>query len=108
MKILALAGLTLFATTSFADEAADKQAFDARCAKCHAQSGTGTFMLGRRLGKDKAMLERRNDLPPELIRHVVRNGIVSMPAITRVEVTDNELESITRYLTRAHTPGDTR
>ena len=100
MKIVALALLTLFAVTARADEAADKQAFDARCAKCHAETGTGTFMLGRRLGKDRAMLERRTDLPRELIRHVVRNGIVSMPPLTRVEVTDAELEAVIRHLTR--------
>lgn len=100
MKLIALAVSILAALPAVADEAADKQAFAARCAKCHAESGTGTFMLGRRLGKEQAMLERRTDLPPALIRHVVRNGIVSMPPITRVEVTDAELDAIVRYLTR--------
>jgi cytochrome c5 len=82
------------------DEALDKQVYAARCVKCHGESGTGTFMLGRRVGKETAMLERRTDLPPDLIRHVVRNGIVSMPPITRVEVTDTELDAIVRHLTR--------
>lgn len=100
MNIAALVVLTLLAVTAFANEATDKQAFDARCAKCHAEAGTGTFMLGRRLGKDRAMLERRTDLPAALIRHVVRNGIVSMPPMTRVEVTDGELDAIVRHLTR--------
>jgi mono/diheme cytochrome c family protein len=100
MKCAALVLLTLCAAATLADEVADKQAFTARCAKCHAAAGTGTFMLGRRLGKDRAMLEQRTDLPPELIRHVVRNGIVSMPPLTRVEVTDAELDAIVRYLTR--------
>jgi mono/diheme cytochrome c family protein len=83
-----------------ADPNMDQQVFAARCAKCHGETGTGTFMLGRRHGKELGMLERRTDLAPELIRHVVRNGIVSMPAITRVEVTDEELDAIVRYLTR--------
>jgi cytochrome c5 len=100
MKIAALVLLMCFTGAAFADEAADKQAFDVRCAKCHAESGTGTFMLGHRLGNDQAMLERRTDLPPELIRYAVRNGIVSMPPLTRVEVTDAELDAIVRYLTR--------
>ena len=91
------------ASYAVADETSDKQAFAARCAKCHAESGTGTFMLGRRHGKDKAMLETRTDLAPQFIRHVIRNGIVSMPAITRVEVTDAELDAIVRYLTRTQT-----
>jgi len=72
--------------------------FEKVCAKCHIEGGTGTFMLGRRLGKEKALLEERNDLRPDFIRHVVRNGILGMPAITRVEVTDAELEVIVRYL----------
>lgn len=92
--------MCLLAHAALADEAADQQVFAVRCIKCHGESGSGTFMLGRRLGKDKAMLERRVDLAPELIRHVVRNGIVSMPPITRVEVTDVELDAIVRYLTR--------
>ncbi len=86
-----------------AQESNDRQIYADRCAKCHGETGTGTFMLGRRLGKEKAMLEQRVDLAPELIRHVVRNGIVSMPAITRVEVTDAELDAIVRYLTRTRT-----
>lgn len=102
-RLICLLLTTCLTLCAGADETADKQVFAARCAKCHAESGTGTFMLGRRLGKDKAMLEARTDLAPELIRHVVRNGIVSMPAITRVEVTDAELDAIVRYLTRTRT-----
>jgi mono/diheme cytochrome c family protein len=86
-----------------AQESSDRQIYADRCVKCHGETGTGTFMLRRRLGKDKGMLEQRIDLAPELIRHVVRNGIVSMPAITRVEVTDAELDAIVRYLTRTRT-----
>jgi cytochrome c5 len=89
----------LAAASAHADAARDKQVFDARCTKCHGETGTGTFMLGRRLGNERAMLERRDDLAAEFVRHVVRNGIVSMPAITRVEVTDEELDAIVRHLT---------
>ena len=104
---LAAALLCLMACASHADVRSDKRAFDAHCAKCHGATGTGTFMLGRRLGKDNAMLEQRADLAPELIRHAVRHGIVSMPAITRVEVTDAELDAIVRYLTRRSAPAPT-
>ena len=86
-----------------ADSASDKQTYTARCVKCHGESGTGTVMLGRRLGKDKGMLERRADLQSVFVRHVVRNGIVSMPPLTRVEVTNDELDAILRYLTRSQT-----
>jgi len=83
-----------------ADNATDKAAFDTHCRKCHDVGGTGTFMLERRLGKDKALLETRTDLADAYIRHVVRNGVVSMPWISRVELTDAELDAIARYLMR--------
>lgn len=107
MKTLLAMLLCLLACQARSDANADKRAFDTHCAKCHGPTGTGTFMLGRRLGQDSAMLERRKDLAPELIRHVVRNGIVSMPAITRVEVTDAELDAIVRHLTRRPAPAPT-
>jgi len=101
--VLVSMALCAFATLTYAQESSDRQIYADRCVKCHGETGTGTFMLGRRLGKEKGMLEHRIDLTPELIRHVVRNGIVSMPAITRVEVTDAELDAIVRYLTRTRT-----
>jgi cytochrome c5 len=98
-----LAALFLFCAlginVAYADTT-DKAVFDKHCRKCHDDVGTGTFMLNRRLGKDKALLEARTDLAPVYIRHVVRNGVISMPWISRVEVTDEELDSIVRYLTR--------
>ena len=71
-----------------------------RCGKCHLDGGTGTFMLGRRLGKDKALLEDRTDLNPGYVRRVVRHGVNSMPWFTPVELPDAELAAIVTYLTR--------
>lgn len=99
MKTVAGVALLLLCSSTFAADGG-QEAFTARCLKCHGDSGTGTVMLARRLGKEKSLIESRTDLAPEFIRHVVRNGIVSMPAITRVEVTDDELKAITQYLTR--------
>jgi mono/diheme cytochrome c family protein len=59
-----------------ADVAAGRALFQAHCSKCHAEGGTGAFMLGRRLGKEKALLEDRRDLDPAYVRHVVRHGVV--------------------------------
>jgi mono/diheme cytochrome c family protein len=74
--------------------------FHAKCGYCHLQGGTGTIMLGFRLGKDKALLENRTDLRADYIRHVARAGIGSMPRLTRIEVPDSELDLIAAYLTR--------
>jgi mono/diheme cytochrome c family protein len=72
--------------------------FRARCGICHLAGGTGTFMLGRRLGASNALLAERTNLDPAYVKHVVRNGIVSMPRITRAEVSDAELQAIVAYL----------
>lgn len=68
------------------------------CGICHLKGGTGTFMLGRRLGKERALLADRTDLQAPYVVAVVRNGLNSMPAFTRVEVTDRELSAIAAYL----------
>jgi mono/diheme cytochrome c family protein len=79
--------------------------FHARCGYCHVAGGTGTIMLGRRLGKDRALLENRTDLTAEYIKKITRVGINGMPPHTRIEVPDSELDLIAIYLTR---PGSAR
>jgi mono/diheme cytochrome c family protein len=74
--------------------------FHAKCGYCHLQGGTGTIMLGFRLGKDQALIENRTDLKVDYIKHVARSGIGSMPRLTRIEVPDSELDLIAAYLTR--------
>jgi len=77
-----------------------KALFHAKCGYCHLAGGTGTIMLGFRLGKDRALLENRTDLTTTYIEHVARSGIGSMPRLTRIEVPDSELKLIAAYLTR--------
>jgi mono/diheme cytochrome c family protein len=89
--------------------AADGHAlFLERCGICHLPGGTGTFMLGRRLGKQHALLADRTDLQIAYVEAIVRNGLNSMPALTRVEVTDRELDAVAKYLARRRedTPAD--
>jgi mono/diheme cytochrome c family protein len=92
---------TTLAPTTLAPTTLDGQTlFRSRCGVCHLAGGTGTFMLGRRLGPSNALLAERTNLDPAYVRQVVRNGIVSMPRITRAEVSDAELQGIIAYLTR--------
>jgi mono/diheme cytochrome c family protein len=70
------------------------------CGPCHLEGGTGTFMLGRRLGTGRALLEQRTDLNAPYVRTVVRNGIQSMPRFSRAELPDADLERIVQYLVR--------
>ena len=84
-----------------------KKLFHARCGYCHLAGGTGTIMLGRRLGKDRSLLEERTDLSAEYIKKITRVGINSMPPHNRIELPDSELDLIAAYLTRpasARTP----
>ena len=109
MKVLPL-GFALAAMASSANAqdalrssslAQGKALYDARCGICHAAGGIGTFMLAKRLGPENSLLASRTDIPVELVEQVVRNGINSMPAFTRVELTDAELKRIAAYLTRS-------
>lgn len=75
--------------------------FGQECAFCHVgPRNTGTFMLERRLGKDKGELARRKDLDADYVKAVVRNGLVNMPAFSRVELTDAELDKVAAWLAR--------
>ena len=105
---LSFLGLFILPTFLFASEKnnsiapikAGLAAFTKKCAFCHNGFSTGAIMLGRRLGEEKAELYKRKDLSVPYIKSIVRNGLASMPAITRVEVTDEQLHDISIYLTR--------
>ena len=76
-----------------------QQAFTHRCGMCHREGGTGTFILTRRLGPEKSLLEKRTDLNPDYVRTVVRWGLVNMPRISRVELPDPDMDALVAYLT---------
>ena len=82
----------------------DEALFVEKCGMCHRQMGMGTVLLGRRVPPQRAMLERRTDLTPELIVVAVRRGLGNMPRISRGEVSDPQLARISRYLTQSR-PG---
>ena len=79
------------------------------CGACHLPWGMGSNLITARAiradmpppeAAHRGLLENRTDLQPEYIKTVVRNGLLAMPRLSRVEVTDAELESIATYLTR--------
>lgn len=80
----------------------DEAVFRARCGYCHLEMGFGTLALMKTHGPEKGLLANRTDLIGDYIRSVVRNGLLGMPAITRAEVTDGELDAIVHYLTRSN------
>jgi mono/diheme cytochrome c family protein len=78
--------------------------FTHRCSMCHREGGTGSFILARRLGAAKSLLEKRTDLDPTYVRTVVRWGLVNMPRISRVELPDADMDALVAYLTAPKAP----
>lgn len=77
--------------------------FSNRCGTCHLAGGMGTNLLTKQriaAGEppESGMLANRTDLTADYVKTVVRNGKVAMPPLSRVEVTDAELNSIAAYL----------
>src|SRR5690606_9529574 len=105
-----LLGLMAVTPVRAADSSADaaqtqaKALWKRHCSLCHLEGGTGTFMLGRRLGAERALLERRTDLNADYVRTVVRQGIQSMPRFSRAELPDADLERIAQYMAAPEVP----
>lgn len=79
--------------------------FSNRCGYCHLAGGMGTNLLTVqrvRNGQppETGLLVNRDDLTADYVKAVVRNGKVAMPPLSRVEVTDVELDAIAAYLAK--------
>jgi len=73
------------------------------CAFCHVGKNTGTMMLQRRLEPGQpAQLHERKDLSADYVKAVVRNGLVNMPPLSRVELSDEELDAIAGWLAKGN------
>lgn len=101
LPALAAGLLALPLASSAAEPETAAALFQGHCGYCHLPGGTGALQLGHRLGKEHALLAERTDLSADYVRHVVRSGLNSMPPLSRVEVTDAELDRIAAYLARA-------
>lgn len=98
LALLACSLVAAAAEPPAAEPDAGQTLFRRHCGPCHLQGGTGTFMLGRRLGEQDALLEKRTNLADAYIRTVVRSGIQSMPRLSRAELPDADLARIAQYL----------
>ena len=87
-----------------------EQVYDQWCAPCHGPGlglpgfdglpGTQQLRIKYRGTDVPAVLDQRNDLVPEFIEVIVRQGISFMPQFRKTEVSDADLEALTAYLTR--------
>ena len=83
-----------------------KTLFEVHCGYCHLLGGMGTNLLTKQrmmMGEtpDKGLLANRTDLTADYVKSVVRMGKGAMPAQTRVDVTDAELQAVAKYLGKA-------
>lgn len=80
--------------------------FSNRCGSCHLAGGMASNMLTKQMvlaGRPPSdgLLANRTDLTQSYVKAVVRNGKVAMPRLSRVEVTDAELDAIAGYIGKA-------
>lgn len=75
--------------------------YAAACGTCHDNGGFAVRVLADRSGPENSMIHERNDLAPDAIRAIVRNGFGAMPAMSKLEVSDEELDGIIAFLGKA-------
>ena len=78
------------------------------CTVCH-ERGTGnpgTEALGFIYGKDKAALADRDNLVPDFVRYIVRNGRGLMPGFRAGELNNQELDALAAYLAAGPHPAE--
>ena len=78
------------------------------CATCHG-AGPGhpgtTALTAKYKGARPGLLEERTDLSLQGIKFAVRRGTSIMPFFRKTELSDADLEGVTKYLTRGRTIG---
>ena len=103
-----LAGLVTLAGSALAEAPSDPYAagravFTKWCAPCHdpgvIHPGTNALTVKYRGVKSGVLLEWK-DLPPELVRHLVRHGISVMPQFRKTEISDADLDALAKFLAR--------
>lgn len=80
--------------------------FSNKCGACHLAGGMGTNLLTKQRvaaghPPETGMLINRTDLTADYVTSVVRQGKMAMPRLTKVDVTDAELQAIAAYLGKA-------
>lgn len=79
--------------------------FSNRCGACHLEGGMGTNLVRKQQmamgqGPEAGLLTARDDLTADYVKSVVRLGKNAMPAQTKVDLTDAELDAVARYLAK--------
>lgn len=99
-RLMRVALASLLSITAHAADLDGKQLFHQKCEMCHGAVGMGTGLLARRMKPEVAPLEKREDLSAAYVERAARIGVLNMPPITRGDVSDAQLASIARYLSK--------
>ena len=102
-RVVLIGAATVLTALTLGAQAADldgKQLFHRKCAMCHGAVGMGTGLAARHMKPDLAPLEHRNNLSAAYVEQAARIGVLNMPPITRGDVSDAQLASIARYLSK--------
>jgi mono/diheme cytochrome c family protein len=80
--------------------------FSNRCGTCHLAGGMGSNLLTKQriaMGqpRETGMLANRTDLTPDYVKSVVRGGKMAMPRLTKVDISDADLDAVAAYLGKA-------
>lgn len=83
-----------------------KALFEVHCGYCHLIGGMGTNLLTKQQmmagnPPEKGLLSNREDLTADYVKAIVRMGKGAMPQQTKVDLTDAELEAVSKYLGKA-------
>jgi mono/diheme cytochrome c family protein len=91
---------TATSTPPVATRAPPERIYAHYCQPCHAPGPghPGTMRLAERLGPDKAVLLERDDLAPQYVSTIVRQGLLMMPPFRPSEIPDTELETLAAYV----------
>jgi len=102
MKVLIFLWFSFTSSILLAQTEIPEQLYQVHCDLCHRDKGEGTVMLERRLGEEKAVLAERKNLSDAYIRAVVRKGIGTMQGVNKEELSDEQLDLISSYLTSSN------
>ncbi len=77
-----------------------KALFELYCIACHdaGPGHPGTMRLEERMSADQAPLLDRDNLPPDYVKLVVREGFKLMPPFRPSEIDDAQLDLLTDYI----------
>ena len=77
-----------------------KTLYELYCIACHDQGPghPGTMRLQERVGEEQAALLDRDNLPPEYVKLVVREGFKLMPPFRPSEISDRQLDELAAYI----------